>query len=159
MNKREILKRIERDDRLSLIEQSQVDLLLSRDDKQQAIAGLLKGLPIEEPSLEWRSRLNERLRHEAQRPLRGFSWLRAGLFASATACAALGAMVIFYTARASSPPVVSSDMLVRWHEEAAASVALPPDGSSMATFAVAEQTPSEKDDVDDLLYGGSMESL
>ncbi|MER3413277.1 MAG: hypothetical protein C4341_03385, partial [Armatimonadota bacterium] len=101
----------------------------------------------------------ERLQREASKPLRGFSWPRTGLLASATACVLLATAVIVQVSRSGAVPSVSSELLVQWHEEAAASVALPADGSSMTTFVVAEQAPRKEDDLDDLLYGGSMESL
>lgn len=159
MNKKELLDRIERSERLSLVEQSELDAMLATDEVQQDVARLLAGLPSEEPSLAWRSRLNERLQREALKPLRGFSWLRVGFIASATACVLLAATVVFQVSRSGAVPSISSELLVRWHEEAAASVALPADGSSMTTFAIAEQAPREEDELDDLLYGGSMEAL
>lgn len=159
MNKKELLARTEREERLSLVEQDVLDAMLLKDESQQRVAHLLANLPSEEPSLAWRSRLNERLQREASKPLRGFSWMRAGFLVTASTCVLLAATVVFQVLRSSAMPSVSSELLVRWHEEAAASVALPPDGSSMTTFTIAEQTPSHQDDVEDLLYGGSMEAL
>lgn len=159
MNKKELFERIERNERLSLVEQAELDAMFAKDETQQGIARLLASLPSEQPSLAWRSRLNERLRREASKPLRGFSFLRAGFIASATACILLAATVVYQVSRSASGPAVSSELLMQWHEEAAASVALPADGSSISTFAIAEESPRRKDEVDDLLYGGSMEAL
>lgn len=159
MNKDRLSEKLERDERLTLVEQSELDELLCQDARQQEVARLLGNLPSEEPSLAWRSQLNQRLQREGARTFRGFSWLRTGLLAASTACILLAATVIIQVSRAHTVPSVSSDLLVRWHEEAAASVALPADGSSMATFAVAEQAPREEDELDNLLYGDSMESL
>jgi hypothetical protein len=159
MNKKDLEERIARGERLSLLEQAVLDATLSEDEAQQRVARLLGNLPREEPSLAWRSRLNERIYREASKPLRGVSWLRAGLIVSAAACALVVATVVIQVPRSNAVPSVASELLVQWHEEAAASVALPADGSSMTTFTIAEQAPIRNDEVEDLLYGDSLDAL
>lgn len=156
-----MLEKLEKDEPLSLLEQAQVEEWLVADPAQDRVRRALQGLRHEEPSLEWRSRLNERLLQE-RRPARRLAWRSFGLALSGAACTiAIFAALLFQRFPSPQPTetVISADQLIEWHEEAMGAAALPADGSRMNAFASAEELPRAQDEVDRLLYESSLESL
>ncbi len=162
MDKKKLLEKIEREEQLSLVEQAHVEELLANDPIHGRIRETLQALPQDAPSLEWRSRLNERLGREKRQPAKRFAWSRLGWALSAAACTIVIATVLVLQRipGAEEPqPVISASQLMEWHEEATGAAALPEDGARMSTFAIADEGAQTANEVEDLLYGTSLESL
>jgi len=101
----------------------ELDVLLDSASQLQ-VAEWVGSLPEDSPSLEWRSRLNERLMTEAKtprRPRRFFVWAGStGLVVAA----AIAGVVVFWTPSAEVPsaPASVEAQLVAAHLECASSV-------------------------------------
>lgn len=91
------------------------DLLADNDDwSRQCVAALAE----DEPSLAWRSQLNERLRAHAPKVRRPF-WAWAWRPASVTAVAAVMGVALLFQMGTFSGPVDNGlgDELVQWHRD------------------------------------------
>ena len=161
MNPQELREKLERGEKLSPMEWVVLDSYLESGRPPEAVEAVGR-LGRDEPSLAWRSRLNERLAAEAGKgrsPLRRLN-VRA-LIGPAVAAAAAGVMLFVALNRAGGPAAPDAEvaeLLIQWHEEVVASSILPGDGTDLAGF-VANPVPFEPDELDDLLYGELVKEL
>lgn len=155
MTKNELKLKLEREESLEPIELAMLDAYLD-EDKNGETASLVKSLSNDEPSLAWRSRVNEQLLalSASRKPRRSIFTLPR--IASATAL--LGAAAFAFMVLSPKESIVPtqepslSESLVEWHQEVAASMILPGDGTSVEDFVTANEfKPTE---TDQLLYGG-----
>ncbi|MCH8274447.1 MAG: hypothetical protein IH851_06640 [Armatimonadetes bacterium] len=162
MNPQELREKLERGEKLSPMEWAMLDSYLESGRPPEAVEAVGR-LRRDEPSLVWRSRLNDRLAAEAGKsrsPLRRLN-VRA-LIGPAVAAAAAGLMIFAALNRAgggaAAPDAEVAELLIQWHEEVVASSILPGDGTDLAGF-VTNTPPFEPDELDDLLYGEWVKEL
>ena len=138
---------------------AELDSLL-QESEQERIASLVKGLPREEPSLVWRSKLNERIASEAKRKRSRWGGLLPGIVPAAGVAGILMLLILSSLLPGTQPQsgAITTEMLFDWHEEAVASTFLPEDGTGLSGFS-ADPVPFEPGEVDDLLYGDPLYSL
>lgn len=155
MNREELKFKLERGESLKPMELAMLDAFLD-EDKDGEIANSINSLVNEEPSLTWRSRLNEQLYAISVAKKPRFTIFTLPRVASATAL--LGAATFGFMLMSTKKPVVPtqepslSESLVKWHQEVSASMILPGDGTSVEDFfSIKEFKPSE---TDKLLYDG-----
>lgn len=101
MNKR-LREKLTDEVRLSSTEMAELDRAL----EAESVRPLIAALPDEEPSLEWRSRLNERLWETRPKRLRQ-PWVFAGTMIGATACAIAAMMMVIGNPQVAKPEPVA----------------------------------------------------
>ncbi len=155
MNRQELIEKLEQDSVLEPMEKAMLDAFLE-DDRNGFVVQAIRNVPQEEPSLSWRSELNERLLTVAElrsaRP-RFFTFPKL-ISATALIGAVAFAFISFVPKKseiANEQPSLS-ESLVEWHQTVASSMILPGDGTAVEDFVTTNEfKPSE---TDDLLYGG-----
>lgn len=149
----DLLKKIENNAKLSPLDWAVLDAVL--EEQQESSVELLSYLQDDEPSLSWRSALNEKLHAIIQsRSKRSRSWRL--VFLSSTATTAIAAilflLVLPFMQNISLHGESDTRILLKWHEEAVASSFLPTDALQLKEKHKSEHV-QEKNDIDDLIFG------
>lgn len=151
MKREDLLKHIENDKTMSPEIEAQLDTEL---DAQSQVSNMVRSLPVEEPSLEWQSRVRQQTQVIVRKARRAALWpLRvAGVsVVGAAACAIFVANMV-----ADRPEKISTEAMLNWHDEAVAASVLPGDSISLAGASTLPSKPAARNDLFD---GGSLPSL
>jgi hypothetical protein len=156
MNRDEIVRKVQREARLTPRESALLEVMLEEQRGQEA-AAVVKSLKRDEPSLAWRSSVNERIAKSAVKPRKSWQFIK---FAPpvALAAAVTAWFAIVYGSNGDDHGVNGTNItsfLYEWHEEASAAVILPDGGTDLDGF-LNRTGHQSKSDVDELLYGRSV---
>lgn len=156
MNREKIVQKVQHEDRLTPKESAFLEAMLEEQRGQEAVA-VVKSLKRDEPSLAWRSSVNERIAKSAVKPRRSKQFIKVA--PPVVLAAALTAwFVLVYGGSENLPGANSTSItsfLYEWHEEASAAVILPDAGTDLDGF-LNRTGHQSRSDVDELLYGGSV---
>ena len=149
----DLLKKLENNEKLDPMDWAVLDALM--EEQKKSSVELLSYLQDEEPSLTWRSELNEKLHAIIQtRPEKNRSW--RFVFWSSTAATAIAAilflLILPFTQNRNLYEESDTRVLLKWHEEAIASSFLPTDALQLKEKHRSEHI-QEKNDIDDLIFG------
>lgn len=157
--KKDLLKKIENNEKLYPMDWAILDALM--EEQKDSTVDILSYLQDEEPSLKWRSELNEKLHAIIQSRPRKNRSLRL-VFWSSTATTAIAAilflLVLPFTQNRNLHEESDTRILFKWHEEAVASSFLPTDALQLKEKHKSERI-QEKNDIDDLIFGESLIDL
>lgn len=157
MTPSEIRAKLERNESLTPMETALLDAFL-QDEEGSGTVSALAAIGHDEPSLAWRSRLNERISAESAVPVRpkfGMA-LRLSAVAGVATVFALGSFLLRgapTTAGELTESHAAQATLLQLHEEAHAFTVLPGDGMGFGSLASYKESfvPSE---IDKVLYPG-----
>ncbi|HWP30231.1 MAG TPA: hypothetical protein VNK96_00665 [Fimbriimonadales bacterium] len=152
MTRKELQAKLEKGERLTPLEMAFLDTFLEEDTN---VVRCVQNLTREEPSLEWRAKLNERLLQlssKKNKPFhRSFSWMIIST-SLATAC-----ILLFIVLSNRNTPLQNElgKALLEWHEEAVASSILPDGVTQPNAYENISNNTKQEDDIEELLYGSS----
>jgi hypothetical protein len=101
----ELRRKLMAEEPLTLEESLQLEAHLAQSG---TLSQMVADLPDDEPSIAWRSQLNDRLREMAPKPKAKRLWLPIGLSSVAAAAAAV---IIFMPKGSAVPPTVANDQV------------------------------------------------
>ena len=153
MNREDLLTKLQNEKPLSAEEEATLDAELAT---QSRVSQLVRSLPSEEPSMEWRSRVQEQTQLIVNKARRAAGWPLRMAGVSLGAAIACAWMATFLLGRLDAPERVTTEAILNWHDEAVAASVLPGDG---ITLEGASALPSKPVSSNDLFDGGSLPSL
>lgn len=156
MNRDEIVQKVQHEERLTPKESALLEVMLE-EQRGQEVVSVVKSLKRDEPSLAWRSSVNERIAKAAVKPRKARQFIKVA--PPVAMAAALTAWFVLAYDGSGVPPVADStsitSFLYEWHEEASAAVILPDAGTDLDGF-LNRTGHQSMSDVDELLYGTSV---